>query len=247
MQTNVERRQQIIELRNQGKTRIQIAAQLGISKDLVGAYLHGLLKAGLIEPLSKQESKNRNMRRVTQKVDVREARQMRLDGKSFAEIAKHCGVSTYTLKKVIGQSKRITPLQQQLIELRLQGKTYKEIADHLGRPEGTVAVILSRLVKKGLLPSGQGGRAATGKVDVEEARQLRSEGKSLEEIAKRFDVSAQTIANVIEHQPRGSKVDVKEARRLRSNGQSFAEIAKRFDVSAPTIAKLIEHQPRGKR
>jgi hypothetical protein len=41
-----------------------------------------------------------------------------------------------------------------LIRLHRRGLSYDEIAAHFGKPEGTVAVMLCRLVEKGLLRMG---------------------------------------------------------------------------------------------
>jgi transposase len=157
MQINRKRRQQIIDLRNQGMTRRQIASHLGISKDLVGSYLHQLIREGIVAPISRQQSLIRR-KTAANKVDVQAARQMRMDGKSYNEIAKHYGVSGPTIQKMIGSGGRITQIQRRLIDLRLQGLSYAEIAAQVGKPPGTVAVILSRLVKKGLIPGGHPAR-----------------------------------------------------------------------------------------
>src|SRR5260370_11512852 len=149
MRRNPERRQQIIDLRNQERTVRQIAEQLGISTNLVSSYIHSLIRKGIIEPISKQESNRRQT--VTHRVDVVAARQMRLDGKSYREIGEHYDVSGPTIKKLIGGSVRITPIQQQVISLRTQGLSYREMPSHLGKTVGTIAVIVSRLVKKGLI------------------------------------------------------------------------------------------------
>ena len=160
MQTNHERRRQIIQLRKKGLTRKQIAAQLGISRELVGGYLHQLLKDGSVVPISFEEGIQR--RTVTHKVNVRLAKAMRLGGHSYNAIGEHFGVSGATIEKLIGRSVRITRIQRELIELRSRGLTYEEIADFTGKPEGTVAVILARLVKKGLIPEGNKGRRQNG-------------------------------------------------------------------------------------
>jgi transposase len=156
MRPNLKRRQQIIHFRKKGMTRREIAAHLGISKDLVGGYLHQLILDGTVLPLSKQEGNKRKT--VKHKVDIVKARQMRLGGKSYREIGECFGVSGTTIENLIGSSVRITPMQRQLIDLRSQGLSYKEIAARIGRPAGTVAVILSRLVRKGLVPPGIPGR-----------------------------------------------------------------------------------------
>ena len=153
MRPNLQRRQQIIDLRNQGMTRQQIADQLGITKSLVGTYLHQLIREGIVEPISKQEANRR--RSVDHKVDTQVAKQMRVDGRSYREIAEHFGVSASKIYKLIGRSDRITPIQRQLISLRSQGLTYKEIAIHVGKPAGTIGVMISRLVRKGLIPRGR--------------------------------------------------------------------------------------------
>jgi transposase len=161
MRINLERRTQIIALRNQGMTRRQIAAHLGISQDLVGGYLHQLIRDGILPPVSKGESlQRRTVKR--RKVDVSTARQMRSQGQSYQKIGEHFGVSAPTIKKLIGPSARITPLQRQLIGLRSQGLSYEQIAAQTGKPAGTVAVILSRLVKKGVIPAGTKGRKPGG-------------------------------------------------------------------------------------
>jgi transposase len=77
---------------------------------------------------------------------------MRLAGKSYREIGRHFGVGGSTIARLIGSTVRITPMQRQFIVLHRQGLTYQAIAAQVGKPVGTVSVILSRLVKKGLLP-----------------------------------------------------------------------------------------------
>ena len=166
MRPNLKRRQEIIGLRNQGMTRQEMADQLGISKNLIGGYLHQLIHEGIIEPYSKKESskRNRRNRRVRANVDVAEAKKMRDAGKSYNEIAEYYGVSGPTIEKLIGSTVRITPIQRQIIDLRSQHLTYGEIAAHLGKPEGTVAVMISRLIKKGLvkIPSTKTGPTSSG-------------------------------------------------------------------------------------
>jgi DNA-binding CsgD family transcriptional regulator len=144
-------RQQIIALRNKGMTRKQMAIRLGISENAVGSFLHQLLKNGVITPISPQEARRRQQRAV-KKVDVDEARRLRRAGWSYNEIAMRYGVSGPTISKLLGSTLRITPLQRQLIRLHSRGLTYNAIAAKVDRPEGTVAVVLARLVRKGLLP-----------------------------------------------------------------------------------------------
>jgi DNA-binding CsgD family transcriptional regulator len=129
-----------------------MASRLGISLDLVGSYLHQLLKKGVIIPISPNEAQRRQQR-AGKKVDVAEARRLRLMGHSYREIGSRYGVSGPTVLKLIGSTVRITPIQRQLMALRRQGLSYDEIAGRTGRPSGTVAVLLARLVKKGLLPA----------------------------------------------------------------------------------------------
>jgi DNA-binding CsgD family transcriptional regulator len=145
------RRKQIIALRKKGLSRRQMANHLRISENAVGSFLHQLLKKGVIAPISPQEARRRQ-RRACNKVDVGEAKRLRRAGKSYKEIARRYGVSGPTVSKAIGKSTRITPLQRQLIRLHSKGLSYNAIAAQLGKPEGTVAVHLARLVKKGLLP-----------------------------------------------------------------------------------------------
>ncbi len=145
------RNQRIISLRKQGLSRPQIAAHLGISENLLGVYIHLLLKKGVIAPITPQESRRRQQWAVN-KVDVRAARKMRLDGKSYRAIGVRFGVSGFTVARLIGSTVRVTPMQRRLIRLHRKGLTYLAIAAHVGKPTGTVAVMLSRLVKKGVLP-----------------------------------------------------------------------------------------------
>jgi len=145
------RSQRITALRKQGLSRRKIASRLGISLDLVGSHLHRFLKKGVIPPISPQEARRRQQRAV-KKVDVEKARRLRMAGKSYKEIARRFNVSGPTVSKVIGKSTRITPLQQMLMRLHRQGLSYNAIAAQVGKPEGTVAVILARLVRRGLLP-----------------------------------------------------------------------------------------------
>jgi transposase len=161
MRLNLDRRMQIIALRNQGMTRRQIAAELGISMDQVGSYLHQLIRDGIVSPVSKQESYER-LRVKRRKVDIPTARQMRSQGQSYEKIAQHFGVSASTIGKLLGPSPRITPLQRQLIDLRSQGLSYEQIAAQTDKPAGTVAVMLSRLVRKGVIPAGTRGRKPGG-------------------------------------------------------------------------------------
>ena len=145
------RRQQIIALRKQGLSRRQMAAHLGISLDLVHSYIYQLLKNSIIAPIAKRE-RRRRQQWAAKKVDVRAARRLRKEGKSFKEIGKHFGVSGFTVARVIGSTARVTPIQRRLILLHGKGLTYEAIAARVGKPTGTVSVILARLVKKGLLP-----------------------------------------------------------------------------------------------
>ena len=145
------RSQTIIALRQKGLTRRQIAARLGISKNLVGVYVHYLLQKNIMEPISLKEADRRRPRKSAN-VDVAEARCLRQAGISYKEIGKRYGVPGPTISKLIGSTVRITPIQQRLIRLHRQGLSYNAIAAKVGKPEGTVAVLLSRLVKKGLLP-----------------------------------------------------------------------------------------------
>jgi DNA-binding CsgD family transcriptional regulator len=145
------RSQRIITLRKNGMTRKQMANRLGISENAVGSFLHQLLRSGVIAPIPPQVARQRQQRAV-KKVDVEKARRLRRAGKSYKEIAMRFGVSGPTVSKAIGKSTRITPLQRQLCCLHRQGLTYTAIAARVRKPEGTVAVVLARLVKKGLLP-----------------------------------------------------------------------------------------------
>jgi DNA-binding NarL/FixJ family response regulator len=144
------RRQQIIALRKQGLSRRQIAGCLGISLDLVHSYLFHLLKRGIITPISPKEARRRQ-KRAGNKVDVAEARRLRRAGESYREIGERYGASGPTIRKLIGLPVRITPIQRQLIRLHRRGLSYNAIAAQVRKPEGTVAVMLARLVRRGLL------------------------------------------------------------------------------------------------
>lgn len=148
------RTRRIITLRNKGLSRRQIADRLGITENLVGVYLHRLLRKGTIKPISPHEADRRRQRKSAQ-VNVAKARRLRQAGMSFKEIGERYGVSGPTISKLIGSSARITPIQQQLIHLHRQGLSYDAIAAEMRKPEGTVAVLVSRLVGKGLLPPRQ--------------------------------------------------------------------------------------------
>jgi len=145
-------RQGIIALRQKGLTRRQMAARLGVSLDLVGGYLHQLLKKGIIAPIAPEESLRRRWA-TANKVDVQAAQRMRLAGKSYKEIGQRFGVSGPTISRLIGSTVRVTPIQRRLIHLHSQGLSYDTIAAKMRKPEGTVSVVLARLVKKGLLPA----------------------------------------------------------------------------------------------
>jgi transposase len=145
-------RQQIINLRQQGLSRRQMASRLGIALDLVHSYLFHLLKRGIIKPISPQDARRRRQR-VSNKIDVPEARRLRMRGESYREIGQRYGVSGPTISKLIGSTVRITPLQRQLMALHRQGLSYNAIAARVSKPEGTVAVMLARLVRRGLLPA----------------------------------------------------------------------------------------------
>ena len=124
-----------------------MAAHLGISLDLVGSYLHQLLRKGIIKL-----STRRPPQTAAKKVNVRAALRLRLAGFSYKAIGKRFGVSGFTVTRLIGSTVRVTPLQRQLIGLHSRGLTYNAIAVQVRKPEGTVSVVLARLVRKGLLP-----------------------------------------------------------------------------------------------
>jgi transposase len=86
-------------------------------------------------------------------IDVAEAKRLRTAGQSYREIGRRYGVSGPTISKLIGSTVRITPIQRQLIHLHCRALSYDSIAARLSKPEGTVAVMLARLVRKGLLPA----------------------------------------------------------------------------------------------
>jgi len=148
------RTQQIIALRKKGMTRRQIADRLAISKNLVGSYLQFLLRKGTIQPISSQEADRRRPRKSA-KVDVAEAKRLRRAGETYKEIGMRYGVSGTTISALIGSTVRVTPVQRELIRLHRKGLSYNAIAAHLEKPEGTVAVHLSRLVKRGLVSPRQ--------------------------------------------------------------------------------------------
>jgi len=145
------RTQRIIAFRKKGMTRRQIAVRLGISTNLVGVYIHHLLRRKIIKLISRNEADRRRQRKSAQ-VDVIKARRLRQAGQSYRVIGERFGVSGPTVSKLIGLTVRITPLQRQLTCLHRRGLTYSAIAAKVRKPEGTVAVVLARLVRKGLLP-----------------------------------------------------------------------------------------------
>lgn len=147
------KRQRIIELRNQGLTRREIAQALGCTQNALNQQMKSLLADGRLEPLPQEEIKRRHYEAVggLDAVQIAEARQLRDEGLSFVEIGSKFGVCDDTVAKKIGRGKRITPLQQQLIALRLEGLTVDEIASKLGKARGTVGVLLARLVQRGLI------------------------------------------------------------------------------------------------
>lgn len=156
--TNLYDQERIIEFRKQGLTRKQIAEALGINQNTLNKRLKLMFKKGLINHLPKQEVKKRSQKAnsVMNNEEIIQAKILRSEGLSLQEIATKFNVSEGTISNKVGSSRRITPLQQQLIELRLKGLTVDEVANELGKPRGTVGVILARLVKRGLLPSRKG-------------------------------------------------------------------------------------------
>jgi DNA-binding NarL/FixJ family response regulator len=147
----MSRTQQIIALRTTGLTRRQIADHLGISKNLAGVYIHHLLRKSIIPPISEQEARQRRPRASAQ-VDLAEAKRLRTAGESYRVIGRRYGVSGPTISALIGSTVRITPIQRQLMALHRQGLSYNAIAAKLKKSEGTVAVVVARLVRRGLLP-----------------------------------------------------------------------------------------------
>jgi len=155
--TNIYDQDRIIEFRKQGLTRKQIADALEVSQNTLNQRLKLMFSKGLINHLPQEEIKRRSQEVhsvMNDEESIHQAKTLRSEGLSIKEIATHFSVSDATILKKIGKSgRRITPLQQQLIELRLRGLTVDEIAAESGKARGTVGVLLARLVKRGLMPS----------------------------------------------------------------------------------------------
>ena len=151
----MNKKDQIVELRNQGLTRKEITKALGIDRDALNYHMKALFAEGRLDHLSEKEIERRRQEAVpyvlSDEQQIAEARRLRDEGLSFPEIGLKFGVCAASVCRRIGKGQRITPLQQQLIKLRLAGLTVDEIAARLGKKRGTVGVILARLVHRGII------------------------------------------------------------------------------------------------
>lgn len=129
------------------------------------------------------------------------------------------------------------------LRLRAQGLTVNEIAERMNVQHLSPLKTLLRGVRRG--PRKTPLRQQ--KIDREEARRLRLEGWSLEQIGQRFGASREGVRLVVGDLPipdRGPSPEiVAEARRLRGENWSFSRIADHLDLSVPSVRGITHDIP----
>jgi DNA-binding CsgD family transcriptional regulator len=179
---NLERRERIRTLRLAGMTLAEIACEVKVSRCRVSQYVMGMIRRGEISACPKEEQYRLQARVYKRKSETnlkREAKceaalEMHKQGMTLVKIGEKLGchattVSHYLHRKGIpGRRVKPTLFWKQLIELRLKGLGYQEIADILGKSLGTVAVTMSRLIEKGLVPRGKRGQTGVLQTNSEQ-------------------------------------------------------------------------------
>ena len=164
-----ERRKELERLYNEGKSVLEIAEELGVSRDVIYQDIRLLIKEGMLG------KRDRKKRATNAEVAERRKEAARLynEGKSVPEIAEKFGVS----RDVIYQDIRLL-IKQGIIE-----KTEKRRK--------------SRKVKKGKISTGKKVAMTTSKRELHrKMEELQSEGNSYGEIADALNVS---IVEVVEY------------------------------------------------
>ena len=123
---------------------------------------------------------------------VQQMKKLRTDGKSTKEIAEVIGVSVTSVKKHTAGIKVLVAEKQALIEtvrkMYLEGKTYTQIADETGVSSPTIRNYTCDLPRRDRNRNG----APIPREKVDKIRELRSQGKSYEAIARRIGIKPET-------------------------------------------------------
>lgn len=149
-----ERTNKIIELRAEGLTIREIAAELNISINSLNMALTRLRKSGRVPRIDKQEEVRRQL---ASKIRKRANPQIILDlynqGLSQSNVAKQLNQKTAYVHEIVKnlRTQKAATLKTWVIELYDSGKTYKEMAQITGRSMGYLGVIVYKLVKKGII------------------------------------------------------------------------------------------------
>lgn len=123
---------------------------------------------------------------------VRQMRDLRASGKSAKEIAAVMGVSVSAVKKHTAGIKVPVAEKQALIgtvrKMYLEGKTYTQIAAETGVSDQTIRRYTRDLPHR----SGNKNGAPISREKVDKIRELRSQGKSFEAIARQMGIKPVT-------------------------------------------------------
>ena len=123
---------------------------------------------------------------------VQQMKKLRTSGKSAKEIAVVVGVSVTAVKKHTAGIKALIAEKQALIEtvrkMYLEGKTYTQIAAETGVSDQTIRKYTRDLPHR----SGNKNGAPIPGEKVDKIRELRSQGKSYEAIARRIGIKPET-------------------------------------------------------
>ena len=211
-----KRREQVMELANEGKSNQEIAKELGIKKWMIEKDIVNLRKEGKIS----KERRNYGIKKDPEVTKRREkVRYLVSEGKSNQEIAEELGVNKGVIVRDIvilrkegkiskerrsqGRKKdhKVIERREKVRHLVSKGKSNQEIAEELGISKERVENDIFILRKKGKISKERRNYGIKKDSEVtkrrEQVMELAKEGKSNQEIAKELGINKEAVARDI--------------------------------------------------
>jgi cyanate lyase len=219
------------QLADQGHHTSQIAQVTRISEERTGPEFK---KSG------RSQIQPRPKRHATW--DIEKARDMRIQGCTWAEIGKALKVSpaivrnnliSHGLYEPVKQPKMLWDVQEAL-SLWKDGLSFKEVSARLGTAEINVR---KAFIRRGWLD----GSTSRLTWDVKQARELREGGLSLREIAERVGTPTENLRKAfmrrgwLDSSQSRLRWDIEQARKLRKQGLSWAAVGARVGARASHV------------
>jgi hypothetical protein len=176
---------------------------------------------------------------------------MRKEKKTLAEISAATGASTCKISTVLcrlGLGQMQTGFDaEKFNELRRSGKSIEEVGAAMGILPATLWAKMrwhrQRHGKDSIFTPERGGHHFPSKVNVEQARAMREQGKTFKDIGAVFGVTGSAVVYAMQkagtYNPtpvgRPQKIDIEQAKALRAQGKTLEEIGNALGVHFSTV------------